>query len=266
MSVKSSKSDSQPELSKDKFRLALEIDITRDELESLCGHFCDAVNNCDSNRTEEGIAIKALKITRILRQSIDLKFEKRELSKTCNFVTNLKEPGVDRIKARLIRGMFMTFVEHQRGLPGLIEIISGVSSAGFGTGSFRMLNSEKKISLEQLKKYMPFSNELENAQIILIKDLISVDILSRFTNIRTGVYSLLAGCSLLPFYVACLKMVDESKQDNKYYLEKGAQEIKDRFSPGSERLLRFLSRNVFRVMFEELFNHEATVYSIFHYK
>lgn len=243
-----------------KYRLALEFFLSREELEWLCKYF-----QRELDEKEDNCGVQALKIVRILRQSIDYKFEKTPIGPDMNFVTNLKAPGPDRVKARLIRGMFVTFIEHQRGLPGLFEIVGGISSAGFGTGSFRLMNSEKKINLAQLKEYFPAQGEINSAQTQLLKDLLQADVLGLFPNIRTGVYSILTGCSLLPIYYAYMRMRDQNKSHDKEALKLACEEIKSRFSPESERLKRFLSQNVFRVLFEELFNHEATVYSVFQY-
>jgi hypothetical protein len=39
--------------------------------------------------------------------------------------------------------------------------------------------------------------------------------------------------------------------------------VEDRFLATSETLKRFINQNLFRVIFEELFNYESTVYSIY---
>lgn len=241
-------------------RLALEIFLSYEELEWLCKYF-----QRELDEKEDDCGVQALKIVRVLRQSIDYKFEETTIGPDMNFVTNLKAPGLDKVKAKLIRGMFVTFIEHQRGLPGLLEIVGGISSAGFGTGKFRLMNSEEKINLTQLKKYFPAAGEINSAQTQLLKDLLHPDVLGLFPNIRTGVYSILTGCSLLPIYYAYMRMREQNKLHDEESLRLTCEEIKNRFSPESERLKRFLSHNVFRVLFEELFNHEATVYSVFQY-
>ena len=55
----------------------------------------------------------------------------------------------------------------------------------------------------------------------------------------------------------------ESLPDNEEALQKAMLMVEERFSQKSERLHRFLNQNLFRVLFEELFNHESTVFSIF---
>lgn len=242
-------------------KLAHHLSIELSEFESLCWHF----NNWLRQDEPATIAQKALGLTQIIRQAIDHKFEKHTIDNNSKFVLNVPPPEVDKIKAKLVRGITMTFFESNKPLPSIIELIAGVSSAGFGSGSFRISESDKKINLEQLRDYMPFGHILYDPQLKLLNELLTVDFLSMFVSLRIGVYAIISGVSLLPLYAAHFKMHDGSGLSDEQHLVLASQAIKERFRHSSKKIQAFFSRNIIRVFFEELFNQDTTAYSIFSY-
>ena len=71
---------------------------------------------------------------------------------------------------------------------------------------------------------------------------------------------MLVGSALLPFYTVAASHATGSTPPDR---ERVINMVCGRFSPDSERLKKFLGQNLFVVLFEELFTHESTVFSIF---
>ncbi len=92
---------------------------------------------------------------------------------------------------------------------------------------------------------------------------LTAETLAGFPNIRIGIYCLITASALIPFYAAALKYLDPEAESDLQILKDAIELTESRFSPDSEKLQRFISMNLFRVIFEELFNYESTVYSIF---
>jgi hypothetical protein len=243
-------------------KLALQFSIEPSELEALCCIFQNSISAGIEKSLSPGM--QAVLLTRLLKHSIDLKFEQKAIhADSLPVINDQQEPQLNTFKARVVRGMFLTFIEHERGFPGLIDSMAGITSVGLGAGSFKLPGTDRKVKLAELQTSYPPAELYGTCQISLLQKLFVPANLVGYPNVRTGVYSLLTGCSLLPFYAAVVKMSDESAPDNDEALQKAMLMVEERFSHKSERLHRFLNQNLFRVMFEELFNHESTVFSIF---
>lgn len=239
-------------------RLALQFNIEAKELQALCDRFQTAIAKGEQLGYSAGMI--AVKLTRVIKEAIDLKFEKKEISaEHLVLAHDSNEPPFNRFKASVVRGMFLTFIEHPRGYPGLFDILAGIAAAGLGYGSFTLPGTDKRIKLATIKSSYPDETWLRTTQIELLKRLLTPERLGRFASARIGLYSLLVGASLLPFYAAALSANPEQTPDP----EKTMQMIIERFDPDSERLRRFLAQNLFVVLFEELFAHESTVFSVF---
>lgn len=243
-------------------KLALQFNIDPSELESLCQIFQNSLAAGIKKSLSPGM--QAVLLTRLLKHSIDLKFENKViLADSLPVINDQQEPPLNTFKARVVRGMFLTFIEHERGFPGVFDSLAGITSVGLGAGSFKLPGSDRKVKLSELQKSYPPAAAVASDQITLMQKLLQPGVLAGYPNIRTGVYSLLSGCSLLPFYAAVAKMGSANGIDDDEALCNAAATVEERFSYESERLHRFLAQNLFRVMFEELFNHESTVFSIF---
>ncbi len=252
----------EPAAGKGNVRLALQFNIEPSELEALCLILQSSIAAGIEKSLSPGM--QAVLLTRLLKHSIDLKFEQKTIHPdSLPVIHDHQEPKLNTFKARVVRGMFLTFIEHERGFPGLIDSMAGITSVGLGAGSFKLPGSNRKIRLAELHASYPPAEMVVAEQVALMQKLFVPENLLGYPNVRTGVYSLLTGCSLLPFYAAVVKVSDESAPDNEAALQKARQMVEERFSFNSERLHRFLNQNLFRVMFEELFNHESTVFSIF---
>jgi len=251
-----------PTAGKGSIKLALQFTIEQSELEALCQIFQNSLLSGLEKSLSPGM--QAVLLTRLLKHSIDLKFEQKEIPEdSLPVIRDHQEPPLNTFKARVVRGMFLTFIEHERGFPGLIESMAGITSVGLGAGSFKLPGSERKVKLSELQTNYPPADLVVSQQISLMQKLLVPGNLVGYPNVRTGVYSLLTGCSLLPFYAAVVRMNDANPSDIDEVVPVAMQMVEERFSNNSERLHRFLNQNLFRVMFEELFNHESTVFSIF---
>ena len=247
---------------KQSLKLALQFIIEPSELEALCRIFQNSLTAGLEKSLSPGM--QAILLTRLLKHSIDLKFEDKIIEPdSLPVIHDHQEPPLNTFKARVVRGMFLTFIEHERGLPGLIDSMAGITSVGLGAGSFKLPGSDRKVKLSELQTNYPESTLFAQAQVGLMQKMLCPENLVGFPNVRTGVYSLLTGCSLLPFYAAVARMSSDEPIDDAEALQRASAMVEERFSHESERLRRFLAQNLFRVMFEELFNHESTVFSIF---
>jgi len=241
-------------------RLALQFSIEKKELQALCNRFQTAIAKGEQNGYSTGMI--AVKLTRVIKEAIDLKFEKKEISaEHLVLAHDSNEPPFNKFKASIVRGMFLTFIEHPRGFPGLFDIFAGIAAAGLGYGSFTLPGTDKKIKLSAIRSLCPEEVWLRTTQIELLKRLLTPERLGRFASARIGLYSLLVGASLLPFYAAALGATD--RQVSPPEPEKAIHMVLERFSADSEHLSKFLNQNLFVVLFEELFAHESTVFSVF---
>ncbi|PKL45862.1 MAG: hypothetical protein CVV41_02330 [Candidatus Riflebacteria bacterium HGW-Riflebacteria-1] len=248
--------------SKSSLKLALQFNIEQSELAALCAIFQNSLAAGIEKSLSPGM--QAVLLTRLLKHSIDLKFEEKVIQPdSLPVINDSQEPALNTFKARLVRGMFLTFIEHERGLPGLVDSMAGITSVGLGAGSFKLPGSDRKVKLSELQKNYPDRTLVAQTQVGLLQKMLCPDNLNGFPNVRTGVYSLLTGCSLLPFYAAVVKMSSTEPVEDAEAVQQACIMVEERFSQQSERLHRFLAQNLFRVMFEELFNHESTVFSIF---
>ena len=246
-------------------RLALQFHIEVDELQALCARFQSAI--ADGKRQSLSTGMIAVMLTRIIKEAIDLKFEKKPISaEHLVLAHDSHEPDFNGFKASLVRGMFLTFIEHPQGFPGFFEILSGIASAGLGYGSFMVPGTDRKMKLSEIKTYYPEQAWLDRTCIELMEKLLVPEKLCGFASARIGLFSLLVGCALLPFYAASARITD-SMNDGNVEFEPDPQKVmnmvSERFSPDSDRLQKFLNQNLFVVLFEELFTHETTVFSIF---
>ena len=116
-------------------RLALQFHIDNDEINALCARFRTAV--IEGRNKGYSCGMIAVMLTRIIKEAIDLKFEKKPVSaEHLVLAHDSHEPEFNKFKASLVRGMFLTCIEHPQGFPGLFEILAGIASAGMGYGSF----------------------------------------------------------------------------------------------------------------------------------
>lgn len=244
------------------FKLALQFNLDADELDALCKTLQIIIEKEANNGLSA--AMIAVFITRTIKNAIDMKFEEKRLVETGSpFVYEYKEPPLNAFKANLVRGMLITFIEHPRGYPGFFDIVSGIASAGLGIGNFRLPETGNFAKLGEIQKNYPDKQLLMQAQVKLMQQLLIPEIIGQFPNIRIGVYSLLTGCALLPFYAAALQLNSTNSGNTEELLIKASEMVKERFSGSSERLQKFLAQNLFRVLFEELFTHESTVFSLY---
>ena len=247
---------------KNSLKLALQFNIEPGELAALCTIFQNSLAAGIEKSLSAGM--QAVLLTRLLKHSIDLKFEEKLIvHDSLPVINDHQEPALNTFKARVVRGMFLTFIEHERGLPGLVDSMAGIASVGLGAGSFKLPGSGRKVKLSELQKSYPDAALVMQSQVALMQKIFSPENLTGYPNVRTGVYSLLTGCSLLPFYAAVVKMSSAEPFEDAEALQQACAMVEERFSQHSERLHRFLAQNLFRVLFEELFNHESTVFSIF---
>ncbi len=246
-------------------RLALQFQIEPQEIQALCTRFQTAISDGESRGLSSGMI--AVMLTRILKEAIDLKFENKPISaEHLVLAHDSHEPDFNRFKASLVRGMFLTFIEHQQGFPGFFEILGGIAAAGLGYGSFIVPGTNRTMKLAEIKTWYPDQAWLRSTCIELMKRMLVPEKLARFASARIGLFSMLVGCALLPFYAASARITTSSDDGNfscEPDREKVIAMVTERFSPGSERLQKFLNQNLFVVIFEELFTHESTVFSIF---
>lgn len=239
-------------------KLALKLDITHDELDILCQKFANV--KIDENLSP---GQKALNLVHFIKHALNLKLEDNKIESKIEFPIHKDNPAPDSTKSKLVKGLFVTFMEHKRGLPGLISIVSGIGAAGFGYGKFSIDGLPEKINLADIKANQLPPAILSKAQADFFSTTLVSENLAQFPNIRLGVYSLITGCALIPTYAAALKKLNQEELDDVHLVQKAKEMIENRFSPKSETLSRFITQNLFRVIFEELFNYESTVFSIF---
>ncbi|GAB4274285.1 MAG: hypothetical protein Kow0029_14500 [Candidatus Rifleibacteriota bacterium] len=241
-----------------RIKLALTFEISDAELSHLTGLFRNL--KIDENFSP---GQKAINLVKFVKHAIDLKFDKKQIDENHEFVVHHGIPDIDTTKAKLVNGMFLTFMEFNPGIPGFFSIISGIGSAGFGFGKFTIDGLPEKLSLKELKSFKIDKSALLECQAKYFNRNLVPEILSKYPNVRIGVYCQITGCALIPFYAAALKKFDQDGNSDIHILQQAAEMVEKRFSPDSERLERFISQNLFKVIFEELFNYESTVYSIF---
>ncbi|MDN5279067.1 MAG: hypothetical protein PWR01_3032 [Clostridiales bacterium] len=239
-------------------KLALKFEVNHDELLVLCHMFSHL-------RVGENLspAEKALNLVRLVKHAINLKFDNKIIDEKHEYIRHYDIPKQDNTKAKLVKGLFLTFVEHERGLPGLISILSGIGAAGFGFGKFKIKGFSEKISLAEIKEHRLPEHLIINSQAEFFNRTLTPENLEKFPNVRLGVYCLITGCALIPVYASILKRFDDQNQDDMHLVQNAEKMVEDRFLATSETLKRFINQNLFRVIFEELFNYESTVYSIY---
>lgn len=239
-------------------RLALQFHIDNDEINALCTRFRTAVTEGRDKGYSCGMI--AVTLTRIIKEAIDLKFEKKPVSaEHLVLAHDSHEPEFNKLKASLVRGMFLTCIEHPQGFPGLFDILAGITSAGMGYGSFLLPETNHRIKLEEIHSLCPDQTWVRETTIEVMLRLLVPEKIAGFASARIGLFSMLVGSSLLPFYAVAASHTTNMPPDQ----EKVIAMVCGRFSPDSERLKKFLGQNLFLVFFEELFTHESTVFSIF---
>jgi hypothetical protein len=239
-------------------RLALRFEVTLPELNIICDRFKGIEIN-----EQVSPGLKALNLVKLLKHVINLKMDKKEIDDGLDFIIQQEAPATDETKARLLKGLFLTFLEHKRGLPGLVSTLSGIGRAGFGYGKFNIEGFEQYFSISDIKKNLLPPDITTKAQAEFFNKHLTAETLAEFPNVRIGVYCLITASALIPFYAAALKHLETEPKDDLQILKNAIELTESRFSPDSEKLQRFISMNLFRVIFEELFNYESTIYSIF---
>ncbi len=244
-------------------RLALQFDITSIELDSLCSFIQEMIDHHLSHDLQ--VDVFAVKMVRAIKVAIDLKFDRKEISsESFPDLTDVSLPVPNNFKANLVRGMFLTFIEHPVGFPGFFDIVAGIAGAGMGLGKISLPEIKGKVSLAELRKHFPEPKALRKRQLMFLKTFFTPATLKLYPNIRIATYSILTGCALMPYYYAAFKISCPAETvDENELLEKSLQFVKERFDGRSDRMQKFMKQNLFRVLFEELFTHESTVFSIF---
>jgi len=240
------------------YKLALKFELSQTELEILCQRFASLEVG-----EELSAGLKAVGLVRMVKQALDYKFENITIEEKHVFQGAKEAPAQDMLKAKIVRGLFLTFIEYQRGLPGFFSIISGIGAAGFGLSSFQIAEIPEKLKISELKEVDFAEGIILKAQADFFNSALRPEVLSGFNNIRSGVYCQIVGCALIPVYAAALKKTNQENLDDVHIVQKALEMVQTRFSPDSEKLQRFTSQNLFRIIFEELFNYESTVYSIY---
>lgn len=244
------------------FRLALRFKINSDELQSFCNNIIRLID--DEAGKGQSAGMVAVKITRAVKHAIDLKFEDKPIVEAEHPVVHEgKDPDFNSFKANIVRGMFITFVEHPRGFPGFFDIVSGIAAAGLGIGKIKLPGGEKTIRLEEIKKYYPDHETVTPAQIRFFKQMFTPANLASYPNLRLGTYTILTGGALLSFYYASEKLQQIDEKSHEQLIEAALNAAEGKFSGSSECMQKFFSQNLFKVLFEELFTYESTVFSIF---
>ena len=240
-------------------RLALQFHLDNDEINALCSRFKTAIT--EGRDKGHSCGMIAVMLTRIIKEAIDLKFEKKPVSiEHLVLAHESHEPEFNKLKASLVRGMFLTCIEHPQGFPGLFDILAGIASAGMGYGVFQLPETDRKIKLNEIRDLCPDQAWVRETTIELMLRLLVPEKIVGFASARIGLFSMLVGSALLPFYaVAAGHATGITPPDR----ERVIGMVCDRFSPDSEKLKKFLGQNLFVVLFEELFTHESTVFSIF---
>lgn len=239
-------------------KLALKLDVSHEELIELCKRFSDLEIGENFSPGQ-----KSLNLVHHIKHAISLKLDKKKLDGSHEFSVHKETPSPDQTKAKLVKGLFITFMEFKMGLPGFFSIISGIGAAGFGFGKFPIEGLPEKLGLAEIKTNQLPVGMVTQAQAEFFSRTLTPENLAQFPNVRLGVYSLITGCALIPTYAAALKKFNSEKIDDMHLVQKAREMVETRFSPKSETLSRFISQNLFRVIFEELFNYESTVFSIF---
>ena len=250
-------------------RLALQFKMEASELQALCARFQATIADGDRRGLSSGMI--AVMLTRILKEAIDLKFEDKPISaEHLVLAHDSHEPEFNKFKASLVRGMFLTFIEHRQGFPGFMEILSGIAAAGLGYGSFVVPGTDRTMKLSEIKTWYPEPAWLRSTSLELMQRLLVPENICRFASARIGLFSMLVGSALLPFYAASARITaggnsaeNSANPSSEPDREAVIAMVIERFSPESERLKKFLNQNLFVVLFEELFTHESTVFSIF---
>ena len=244
--------------SQDTAKLALKLEINEEELQLVCKKFAEF--KIDEELTP---GLKAVNLVKFLKHIINLKFDKTPINEEIEFIPQKHLPEIDQTKAKLVKGLFITFIEYEPGLPGIVSIINGVAASGFGIGKFSMKNFSGKLKLGKLNNYNLPQKDITKVQADYFEQTLTPENLSEFTNVRLGVYCQIVGCALIPFYFRVLKHFNEEKKDDVHLVQRAKEMVQQNFSGTSENLHRFTKQNLFRVIFEELFNYESTVFSIY---
>lgn len=233
------------------------LKISEQDYQDLRSLFLKIANNNTST-----IASKAVFLQRIVHDAIKNKLAGNMLS---DIDLSSPMPKPDATMAKVIRGMFLTFLEQRDGLPGLFKIVKGISSIGFGIGSFSFGERITAITYSDLKRIISASDlkciEIEQNKLLL--ELIKSDNISRFTTVRRGSACIILACAFFSVYSALCAKEDQSDTIKEAHLISSRTIILEKFAPQSKELSNLFAQSMFVQLFESLFSREPTVFSIF---
>ena len=204
----------------------------------------------------------SLSTCRIMHKAIQLAHSKQELN---NLTIEQQNPVTkDSLKASLLVGMFVTFVESEN-IPGLISILKGILATGFGFGSINFIEPKVLTSKSSLSKLIKTADSILIAdfQKKLFQNSINTEQLQKFVSIRRAMYCTILGCALLPIYSAAIAQQQKAEKVEKQHLEAAQSLIQKKFSHNAPGLTRLFSQSAFAQLFDSLFSHESTIISVF---
>jgi len=229
------------------------VNVTEQEYQSILKFFSDIVKN-----ENFGIKEKAVYLRRTISSAIKSKLAGNVITSIeyCNTL-----PSTDKTKAGIIRGMFFTFLEQEKGLPGFVKIIKGISSSLLGIGSVSFNSSSSQTNFKVIKKIIDTSDSktLSEYQSKVLKYLIDKDAPSRYQSIERGISCIILAAAFFPIYAAlsAIKKGNDSLDENNF--NEGYEIIIKKFSPDSKELSKLFNQAMFAQLFNSLFSNESTV-------
>lgn len=233
------------------------LSITEQEYQDLIAIFSNIANDKSSKLPSKAVFLQRSIQGAIKNKLAGNKFTDIDLSSSL--------PKPDPTMAKVIRGMFLTFLEQDNGLPGFFKIIKGISSMGFGLGSFSLRKDMSELNYSDIAKVIEVSEaeNIEKDQTKLLLELIKSDSISRFNTLKRGTACLILACAFHSIYSALCAIEDKSEKINAMHMKKSKEIILEKFSPQSKELSSLFAQSMFANLFESLFSRESTVLSIF---
>jgi hypothetical protein len=186
-------------------------------------------------------------------------------SRNIDFDLNKSIPSTDKdpLKANIIKGMFITFLENENSLPGFFKIFGGIGATGFGIGALQF--SSPLVNLKKAELLIPsaIEKEIKKCQTSHLLNSISGNYITSFSDFRRGLLCAILSGALIPIYLMAICKSENVALPLEHHVQKAQKIVLEKFNSGSPGVKRLFSQNLFATMFDTLFSHTSTVHSIF---
>ncbi len=226
-------------------------------------HFFSAAANLILKKSEcSEISDIALQLLSLIDQSKQKKLAGKNIE---NIQTPkvIEKPVPDKFKAAIIKGMFITFSETGKNIPGLFQILKGILATSLGIGNLTFTNPDISITQNSI------DSALDNEAIAIIKENQKQFLIEQFSkvteyaSIQRGAYCNVLACSLLPIYTAAFMHKSCEDAISEHHVQKAFSQLKIIYAPRSIAITKLFSQNMFASLFDSLFSSNSTRYSLF---